>query len=167
METIKEKSVTGKTIEAIMGEMVWLMSQSPAHKYITMGDFEWFMMPPILLKQFQIFRDDNQKPVGFALWALLNEEAEQKLQATSKLSPQDWGNNAQVSEAEGLVANEGGQMCLIELLAPFHNDTNHHREQMIADLMQNEFSGETIKAIEVDAVKGVKKVVTMEQSNAY
>ncbi len=160
MEKVSVKDSSKKTVESIIGEMVWLLSQSPAHKFLTIADLEWFVMPPIMLRQFKIFRDESQKPVGFALWGFLDEQAEQKLLATNKLAPQDWGNNAQLDDS-GMTANPGGQMWLIELLAPFHNDTNHHREQMVADLMGSDFKDKSVKTVKIDPATNQKEVVEL------
>lgn len=46
--------VAGKSVAEIFGEIVWLMSQDPASRDLTLKDLEWLVMPPILLKQFHI-----------------------------------------------------------------------------------------------------------------
>jgi cytolysin-activating lysine-acyltransferase len=58
-----------KTVAQVLGEIAWLMTQSPRHKVIPFGDLEWLVMPAILLRQFRIFYNGEQ-PVGVALWAL-------------------------------------------------------------------------------------------------
>jgi RTX toxin acyltransferase family len=44
-----------KTVSQVLGEITWLMTQSPRHRSIPLGDLEWLLMPAILLKQFRIF----------------------------------------------------------------------------------------------------------------
>src|SRR5436190_902353 len=44
-----------KTVAQVLGEITWLMTQSPRHKAIALGDLEWLVMPAILLRQFRIF----------------------------------------------------------------------------------------------------------------
>ena len=44
-----------KTVSQVLGEITWLMTQSPRHKAIPLGDLEWLLMPAILLRQFRIF----------------------------------------------------------------------------------------------------------------
>lgn len=61
-----------KTVSQVLGEITWLMTQSPRHKAIPLGDLEWLLMPAILLRQFRIFYKGEQ-PVGVALWALADE----------------------------------------------------------------------------------------------
>ena len=55
-----------KSVAAVMGEIVWLMSQSPAHKSFFISDLEWFVMTPVLLQQFRLFYD-QEKPIGVDL----------------------------------------------------------------------------------------------------
>lgn len=147
-----------KTIATVMGEIVWLLTQSPAHRYLSLGDLEWMVMPPIQLGQYKIFRNEDQV-VGVALWAYLNEEAEQRLKATGRLNPQDWGNGASVSMEEGIVPNEGGNLWLIELLAPFNSEENNHQQQMLADLKLKNFSSEKLKLFSIDGTSGAKRVL--------
>ena len=62
-----------KTVSQVLGEITWLMTQSPRHKAIPLGDLEWLVMPAILLKQFRIFYKGEQ-PVGVAVWELVDEK---------------------------------------------------------------------------------------------
>ena len=117
-------------------------------------------MPPVLLDQYKIFKSEGQV-VGMAFWAYLSEEAEKKLMATSRLAPQDWGNNATISMEEGITPNEGGNLWLIEALAPFDSKENNHQQQMLADLIMNELKGESIKTVQVDPDTGRRTQVKL------
>ncbi len=149
-----------KTIGSMMGEIVWLMSQSPAHKHLSLGDLEWLLMPPIILGQYKLFRE-NDKPVGAVLWGYLSDDAATRLKAAGRLAPQDWGNNAQVDPEKGLIAQEGGTLWLVEMIAPFHNEKNKHREQMLADIMQDQFKGKKFKTIRINPQTGQKEEITL------
>ncbi|MCW8344268.1 toxin-activating lysine-acyltransferase, partial [Stenotrophomonas sp. SG1] len=48
-----------KTVAQMLGEITWLMTQSPIHKQLFIGDLEWFAMPAILVEQFRIFYGPN------------------------------------------------------------------------------------------------------------
>ena len=88
-----------RTMSALLGEIVWLMSQSPIHKSHLISDPEWPVakatnkdepMTPVILKQFRLFYD-REKPIGMVFWGRVSDEVEQRLaQGTSKLRPQDW-----------------------------------------------------------------------------
>jgi cytolysin-activating lysine-acyltransferase len=144
----------------MIGEIVWLMTQSQGHKHLALSDLEWLLMPPVILEQYKIFREED-RPVGAALWGYLTEEASVRLQAAGRLAPQDWGNNAIMDADKGLVAQEGGTLWLVELIAPFHTDTNKHREQILADLMQTAFKGEKFNTIRIHPQTGIKEVITL------
>lgn len=145
-----EQAHIPRTVGSMMGEIVWLMSQSPAHRFLSLADLEWLLMPPIVLGQYKLFRDPNKKPAGAALWGYLSEAAEQRLKAAGRLAPQDWGNNAQLDPERGLIRKEGGILWLVELIAPFHNEQNQQRQQMLADLMQTAFKGQEVKMMHLN-----------------
>jgi hemolysin-activating ACP:hemolysin acyltransferase len=80
-------------ISEVLGEIVWLMSQSPIHKQFYISDLEWFVMTPVLLQQFRIFYASD-RPVGVLLWAFVSDEVEARLaQGVTRLSRRT-GNRA-------------------------------------------------------------------------
>lgn len=56
------------TVSHMLGEMVWVLAQSPAHKHFSLADLEWLVIPPLMLEQYKVFRDNGKAPVGVALW---------------------------------------------------------------------------------------------------
>lgn len=100
----------------ILGEMVWLASQSPAHRHaLLLSDLEWFLMPPLRFGQCRVFRDQGQ-PVAAALWAYLDDDARERLtEGAVRLKVHEW---------------QGGPHCwLVDLIAPFGG-----QEAVLADL---------------------------------
>jgi cytolysin-activating lysine-acyltransferase len=94
-----------KTVAQVLGEITWLMTQSPRHKAIPLGDLEWLVMPAILLRQFRIFYKGEQ-PVGVALWALADDLVAGRIDAGDRrLSAVEW--------------KSGTAMRIVELVAPF------------------------------------------------
>ena len=94
-----------KTVAQVLGEIAWLMTQSPRHKAIPLGDLEWLLMPAILLRQFRIFYKGEQ-PVGVALWALVDKLAAKRLDAGDKrLTAVEW--------------KSGTTMRIVDIVAPF------------------------------------------------
>ena len=94
-----------KTVAQVLGEITWLMTQSPRHKAIPVGDLEWIVMPAILLKQFRIFYQ-GERPVGVAFWALVDDLVAKRIDANDKrLSAVEW--------------KSGTQMRIIDIVAPF------------------------------------------------
>lgn len=89
----------------MLGQIAWLMVQSASHKHLFLTDLEWLAMPAIILKQFRIWRQGPQ-PIAYASWALLTEDAEQRLlSGQRRLRPGEW--------------NAGDRLWLIDLVAPF------------------------------------------------
>lgn len=113
------------TVSHILGEMTWLLTQSPLHRGLSIGDIEWLLMPALIHQQFYVFRD-GEKPVGLALWAKCDAKAEKKLEG------------GMIEPANRLTLDEwisGDTIWLVDLIAPFANGENKHREIMIADLI--------------------------------
>jgi len=93
-----------KTIAAVLGEIVWLMSQSAEFKQYLISDLEWLVMPPILLRQFRLFYHE-EKPVAVILYARVSREVEARLDAGAPtLRLEDW--------------NSGKDVKIIKVIAP-------------------------------------------------
>ena len=175
-----------KTIASVLGEIVWLLTQSPLHKHLALSDLEWMVMPPILLNQYRIFYS-GQRPVGVALWAYLNAEAEQKLMKSgARLRPDEWraGDSAALVEtlksatrapgapemptAEGEAAAEpaaarpepAGALWLVDLICPYATPQNKLAEVLLADLRSSVFKDKTFKYHRNDPKTGAREVVT-------
>ena len=104
-----------KTVSQVLGEITWLMTQSPRHKSIPLGDLEWLVMPAILLQQFRLFYKGEQ-PVGVALWALVDEIVAKRIDAgDTRLTAVEW--------------KSGTNMRIVELVAPFGGEAEM-REQV-------------------------------------
>jgi cytolysin-activating lysine-acyltransferase len=119
-----------KTVSQVLGEVTWLLTQSPIHKQLFIGDLEWFAMPPLLLEQFRIFygpkppgspSDAQPVPAAVALWAFVSPETDARLEAGAhKLRFDEW--------------KSGSLPWLIELVAPFGG-----QDEIMLDLAQNVF----------------------------
>lgn len=121
-----------KKLSEVLGEIVWLMSQSALHKQFFISDLEWLVMTPVLLQQFRLFYADD-KPIGVVFWARVSAEVEQRLtDGVSKLRPQDW--------------KSGDRLWVVEAIAPFGK-----AEDMVRDLKLKVFPNETITYLKVQA----------------
>jgi cytolysin-activating lysine-acyltransferase len=102
------QAASPKTVSQVLGEIIWLMTQSPRHKALPLGDLEWLVMPAILLRQFRIFYKGEQ-PVGVALWALVDEIVAKRIDTGDKrLSAVEWKNGTSVRIID-VVAPFGGE----------------------------------------------------------
>lgn len=136
------------TVSHILGEMTWLLTQSPLHKAMAIGDLEWLVMPALIHEQFYVFRDGVQ-PVGLALWAKCGPEAVRKLEGgmiepENRLTLEEWAN--------------GDEIWLVDLIAPFANAQNRHREVMIADLISGPLAGKAFNFHQTDPQTGKRAV---------
>ncbi|HKX79907.1 MAG TPA: toxin-activating lysine-acyltransferase [Novosphingobium sp.] len=139
---------TPPTVSHMLGEMTWLLTQSPLHRGFSISDIEWLLMPALIHQQFYVFRDGD-RPVGLALWAKCNPEAEKKLQGgmiepANRLTLEEWIS--------------GEAIWLVDLIAPFANEQNKHREIMIADLISGPLSGKAFKFHQTDPNSGKRSV---------
>jgi cytolysin-activating lysine-acyltransferase len=97
-----------KTVAQVLGEIAWLMTQSPRHKAMTLGDLEWLVMPAILLRQFRIFYQGD-RPVGVALWALADDLVAKRIDAgDNRLAAVEWKSGALLRVVD-IIAPFGGE----------------------------------------------------------
>ncbi|NKB20302.1 MAG: toxin-activating lysine-acyltransferase [Alphaproteobacteria bacterium] len=114
---------------AVLGNALWLMTQSSAHKHLLLQDMDWMLVPPIALQQFRLWRRENA-PVAFASWAFMNEEAEERIKTDiTSITEDDW--------------NSGEQAWLIDLIAPFGGV-----EEAVKELKEKILAGRTIKTLQ-------------------
>lgn len=151
MATTTPSAGTSPTVSHLLGEMTWLLTQSPLHRAMQIGDIEWLCMPALLKQQFYLFRDGDQ-PVGLALWAKCGASAERKLAAgmiepENRLTLEEW--------------DSGDRVWLVDLVAPFANADNRQREIMIADLISGPLKGVEFRFHQTDPATGKRQVQTV------
>ena len=94
------------SIESAIGAACLLITKSPAHKYLFSHDYEWMIIPPIITKQFSLFRNKKEEPIAFVSFASVNEEVEKRLlDGVLKLTPRDWVS--------------GDRLYIIDIVSPF------------------------------------------------
>lgn len=172
MEPMKTAAPAGapRTAAEAIGQIVWLLSQSPLHRELRLKDLEWSIMPAVMKEQFRIFRFGplpqisgvdpsalpagfdrtalEQLPLGVALWAHLSPEAEAKLDRQEHLALEDW--------------NSGDRTWLIELISPFANAENKLVEVMLADLAQGPFKDRPFSLHRTDPSSGQREKITVD-----
>lgn len=122
----------GMTMAAAVGEAVTLMTQSPGHRYLFLGDLDWTVLPPLMLGQFRLFRAQG-RVVGLVLWAQVSDEVDARLTAgVARLSPLDW--------------KSGETLWVVDVVAPFGG-----AERMIDDLASTALAGKRFKHWGTDA----------------
>jgi len=146
------EQVQPPTVSHLLGEMAWLLTQSPIHRAMQIDALEWLLMPALLKRQFYIFRDGD-KPIGLALWAKCDKTAEKKLEK-GMIEPE---NRLALEEWDG-----GEAVWLVDLIAPFADATNKHREIMIADLISGPLKGIAFNFHQTDPGTGKRIVQTID-----
>lgn len=140
----KRKDDFAPTVSHLLGEMTWLLSQSPLHRSFAIGDLEWLIMPALIHEQFYLFRD-GERPVALATWAKCNAAAVAKLEA-GMIEPQ---NRLSVDEWKS-----GDSIWLVDMIVPFADDINKHRELVFADLVSGPLAGEAFHFHQTDMATG-------------
>jgi cytolysin-activating lysine-acyltransferase len=154
---------TPRTVAEALGQIVWLLSQSPIHRELRIKDLEYSFTPAVLHEQFRIFRFGplpglenvdlrsvapagiskealEQLPLGVAIWARLSAEAEAKLERGDHLQMQEW--------------RSGDRLWLVEMISPFATPQNKISEAMLLDLMQGPFRGMAFNVHRTDPATG-------------
>ncbi|NQW12414.1 MAG: toxin-activating lysine-acyltransferase [Alphaproteobacteria bacterium] len=126
------REVPRDDLTRLLGQVVSLLGQSPAHRHLFVGDLEWLVLPALLNRQARIWRRETERgavPVVYASWALVNAEVEARLtQGQNRLKPTEW--------------RSGDIPWLIDLVAPYGGGDNALKE--LADQV---FPGRLLKAI--------------------
>lgn len=150
------------TMGRMLGDIVFVLSQSPMHKHFSLADLEWMIMPALILGQYRIFRD-GEKPVGVALWAYLSEESEKKLESgVGRLRPDEWKAGSHVDKEKGIAGGEGGSLWIVDLICPFSTEENKLLQKCLGDLVATVFKGKTVKFHQTDVKTRERKVVELK-----
>lgn len=89
------KTLDAQTYASTMGQAVWLMTMSKAHKDLPIRIVEERIAPALLLRQFKLYSKGNQ-PVAFLIWASVSDEVKERVDnGEKKLDVKEWrsGNN--------------------------------------------------------------------------
>ena len=135
---------SAQTVSQVLGEIVWLMSQSPMHGAVRHRrsrmarrgcDKRKSVMTPVILQQFRMFYQDappeqgGRRPIGVILWGTVSPEVDAMLtQGTNRLRPQDW--------------KSGDKAWVVEVIAPFGGG-----DAMVADVKAKVFAGRELRAL--------------------
>jgi cytolysin-activating lysine-acyltransferase len=160
-----------RTVAEALGQIVWLFTQSAAHRELRVKDLEWSVMPAILSEQFRIFRFGplpgldraaaeklappglnaavEELPLGVAIWARLSAQAEQRLENEERMQAEDW--------------TSGDRVWLLELVSPFATPENKLSEAMLIDLIQGPFRQTPFSLHRTDPATGLRHKVHMDK----
>lgn len=161
------------TVAHTLGEMVWLMTRSPLHKQLKVGDLEWLLMPAILMQQFRLFRAGDQV-VGMALWAYLTPAEAEELGKQGRLSPDKWRHGTDVMQfikdqqagdaaplKEPALKDGEVELWLVDFVVPFATEQNKLAQVCMADLMQGPLKGKKLRMHKTDPKTREKSVIEL------
>lgn len=138
-----------KTVASALGEIAWLMTQSPTHKHFAIADLEWLVIPALLLKQCRIFYD-GQRPVACALWGFLSPETEQRLsEGVMRIRPDEW-------------KAENGKPWLVDAICPFDTADGALSKRVVGELAGTVFQGGAFRTFQMDPKTGARKAVELK-----
>lgn len=114
---------------------VWSTGFAPGTRRSSLNiTTDWLVLPPVQLRQFRIWRRDNQ-PIGYASWAYLSDDVAARFsegEAGTKLrrlSPGEW--------------KSGEQLWLVDVVSPFGGV-----DGMVRELREKVFAGQKVKTLQ-------------------
>lgn len=140
------------TVAHVLGEITWLLTQTPAYKSLPLASLEATVMPAILLKQFRIYYEKTQ-PVAFAVWATVSDAVDSML--TEKIA---CGQAVTLELAEW---NSGPNRWLMELVSPFATLENKLKDVLLNQISQTIFEGQPFKTCLLNPTTGIKDLAHM------
>jgi hemolysin-activating ACP:hemolysin acyltransferase len=92
------RPVRANPVSTAFGDMVALLTKSPAHKHFSLADLEWLLLPPVALNQFALadrkLLNGQTVLTGFVLWARVAPGVDARLSQTQRypvrLQPNEW-----------------------------------------------------------------------------
>ena len=106
-----QQFLRSKQLSAAFGDIVSLLSKSPAHKHYALADLEWLVAAPLALNQYLLaeakLQDGRSVAVAVLFWARLSPELDARLTEAPRypirLHPNDWrsGEHLWIIDAAG------------------------------------------------------------------
>jgi cytolysin-activating lysine-acyltransferase len=120
-EEAKRRMTAARHASATFGEIVTLLMLTPEYKGLTLGDLEWFVVPPLRSGQVSVATAQSKSdgvtaPVGAILWAHVSAEVAKRLASQAgkaiRLTPEEW----KCGDIVWVVASAGEGRVLSEML---------------------------------------------------
>lgn len=109
----------------VFKDIIWLLSQSPEHRYMFLADLEWAIIPPFLLEQFRVFYK-SKMPVACVCWAKVDDDMLKVINGIgARIRPHEWNN--------------GEHIVIMGVVAPFGEAI-----QVLDEVQKKIFPGQTV-----------------------
>lgn len=93
-----------RNLQRGLGEVCLLMAAHPLYGGLFLGDIRRVVMMPVLLNQYRIIRNKQDRTLGFISWARVSEAVHKRLmQGVLKLQDKDW-NGGELAVVMDVVA---------------------------------------------------------------
>lgn len=156
-------AAASKLFSASIGDLVTILSRSPAHKHYSIADIEWMILPAVTAGQFYVVEATHKEhgyraPIAFVSWAFVSEEVDQRLAGQVsqrlRLRPDEWksGEIAWVIDAAG--TGEAVNAALRWLLA------GPLREKSVKAATRDEDGVPRVKRLDPEIIGASAKVTT-------
>src|SRR5262249_22444101 len=98
-EDLQRRAAVAIRQSLAFAQIVSVLARSPSHKFFTLADLEWLVIPPLTTNQFAVAEaklqaDGPSFPVAIALWASVAPEVDKRLSenlnAPIRLRPDEW-----------------------------------------------------------------------------
>lgn len=117
------------SVDEVLGQIVRILSVSPDHRAMALGDLQHRVAPPLRLGQCRVLRGAAGQPIAYAAWARVSDDVHKRLEAGERtLKPEEW--------------NSGPHPWLIDLAAP-----PQALPQVLAELQAKVFKGEVVRTV--------------------
>jgi cytolysin-activating lysine-acyltransferase len=105
------------------------MSRSPNHKFAFLADLEWLVMPPLVLGQARLYRNEKNDPIAYVSWALVSDEVNERLKSgIARIQPPEW--------------RCGPHPWVIDVVAPFGG-----AKEALETVQKTVFEGKTVPVL--------------------
>ncbi|MBZ9648145.1 toxin-activating lysine-acyltransferase [Sphingobium sp. 3R8] len=147
-------STQNVTVSHMLGEVVWLMSQSPEYSDRALTSIVGHVLPPIVANQVIIFRDGSNV-IGAVIWARVSDDVDRQITTPTEgqkklLTIKEWSS---------------GQIhWIMDMVFPFASDENNQINLAFADLVTGRFKSTPLKMIKTDRSNDVAEVVCLTES---
>lgn len=122
MEKRKIDFPDAATFASSLGQAVWLMTVSKAHRDLPIREIEARVSPAVMLQQFRIYLKGKQ-PIAFLSWAAVSDEVKARFDAgNTTLAVHEW--------------RSGPNIIIVECVSPYAEKVEIEK-QFVASLAKN------------------------------
>lgn len=144
---IKSQTTDNPTNISMLGQIVWLMANSPLHKDWPIASIFQWILPALINKQCRLYQREG-RPIAYVSWAKMTKATEAAYVLNPKsLDPQDWAG--------------GDRNWIIDWIAPY-GDT----PLVMKDLREGLFKDEVGRALRVKPGSDEMNIIYIHGANA-